>query len=186
MVKKLIIAPHIDDEVLGCGGILDDNTYVYFCGIDESKLPPDPDHRIPVSEQEKEIKAVAEFFGFKYEIDYENKVNHFNITDFIGKIEDTINKLQPDKIYIPHSGFNQDHQTIFNACQVALRPHDKNFFVKKVIIYEAIHDFLWSHKKFNPNHFIRIDIERKNKGYSLHNSQVRAMRSQEMIKTLQS
>ena len=31
---KIIVAPHIDDEVLGCGGILDENTFVFYCGVD--------------------------------------------------------------------------------------------------------------------------------------------------------
>ena len=32
--KKLVISPHIDDEVLSCGGILDENTFVLECGVD--------------------------------------------------------------------------------------------------------------------------------------------------------
>ena len=33
-MKKLIIAPHIDDDVLGCGGIIDSNSMVLYCGMD--------------------------------------------------------------------------------------------------------------------------------------------------------
>ena len=33
---KIVLSPHIDDEVLGCGGILDENTFVIYCGSDES------------------------------------------------------------------------------------------------------------------------------------------------------
>ena len=35
---NLIIAPHPDDEVLGCASVLEDS-YVYYCGIDETMLP---------------------------------------------------------------------------------------------------------------------------------------------------
>ena len=35
-LKKLIIAPHIDDEVLGCGGILDKDTLVVHCGVERA------------------------------------------------------------------------------------------------------------------------------------------------------
>ncbi len=45
--NKLIISPHADDEVLGCGGILDHHCFVYYCGLDESLVKPDPEHRIP-------------------------------------------------------------------------------------------------------------------------------------------
>ena len=41
MMKKLIISPHIDDEVLGCGGILDEDTFVLYCGMDEAHIKHD-------------------------------------------------------------------------------------------------------------------------------------------------
>jgi len=37
-MKKLVISPHIDDEVLGCGGILDKDTFVVYCGFDETHI----------------------------------------------------------------------------------------------------------------------------------------------------
>jgi LmbE family N-acetylglucosaminyl deacetylase len=80
-------------------------------------------------------------------------------------------------------GYNQDHQTIFRAGQVALRPHDKNFFVKKVVVYEGVHDLIWSAEPYTPNYFVEIDVERKIAGYQLHRSQVRGMRSPEMIRS---
>jgi LmbE family N-acetylglucosaminyl deacetylase len=179
----LIVSPHADDEVLGCGGILNADSYVYYCGIDESRVAPDPDHRIPAAEREREVAAVAEFFGFRYEINPDNKVNHFQVADLIESITDVIGRLRPSAIFIPHPGYNQDHQTVFSACQVALRPHDRNYFVKRVLVYEAICDFLWSPSPFEPNYFVPIDIVRKTGGYALHKSQVRAMRSMEMITT---
>ena len=33
--KKIVISPHIDDEILGCGGILDKDTLVLECGVDD-------------------------------------------------------------------------------------------------------------------------------------------------------
>ena len=30
--KKMVISPHIDDDVLGCGGIMDEDTYVLYVG----------------------------------------------------------------------------------------------------------------------------------------------------------
>ena len=38
MNNTLIIAPHIDDEVLGCFSILNDSTTVLYCGMDESAI----------------------------------------------------------------------------------------------------------------------------------------------------
>lgn len=183
-MKKLIISPHIDDEVIGCGGILDKDTFVYYCGIDESKVAPDPKHRIPMDERMKELVATSDFLGFKYEVNKSAKVNFFVEQEVKDELERIINQAKPNMIFLPHAGYNQDHQTVFNAAQIALRPHDKNFFVNKVLVYEAIHDFLWSDKKFYPNYFVPIEIERKLHAYSLQKSQVRGMRSLDMIKNL--
>ncbi len=48
MIEKLIIAPHVDDDVLGCGGILDENCHVVYCGLDETGIEnrPSKQHRL--------------------------------------------------------------------------------------------------------------------------------------------
>ena len=183
-MKDLVISPHVDDEVLACGGILNSNSFVYYVSIDESKVAPDLGHRIATEARIAELKATAAFLGFSYAVNYDNKVNFLVEQDVIGQLEAIINKIRPERIYIPHPGYNQDHRTVFHAAQVALRPHDKNFFVKKVLVYEGIHDFLWSHEQFHPNYFFPIDIERKLQAYALQPSQIRGMRSPDMLRQL--
>ncbi len=183
-IDKLIIAPHADDEVLGCGGILDKATFVYYCGLDESEVQPDPTYRVPLKERVEEIKRVSNFFGFKYEINYKTKVNNYKITELISAFEAIINKLKPNKIFIPFPSYNQDHKVVYDAVQVALRPHDKNFFVKKVLVYEQDQAIIWEHKNFKINYFVPIDVEKKIEGYLLHASQVRKMRSPELLRVI--
>lgn len=183
-MKKLIIAPHVDDEVIACGGILDSDSFVYYVGINEHKVAPDPEHRIPQDARMTELVACADFLGFQYEVNAETSVNYFTVQECIAAIEGIINKVKPEQIFLPHPGYNQDHQTVFQAAQVALRPHDRNHFVKKVLVYEAIHDTLWSHEKLHLNYFVPIDIERKLAAYRLQKSQVRPFRSPEMIRDL--
>ena len=76
-----------------------------------------------------------------------------------------------------------------STLHVALRPHDSNFFVKKVFAYEQPHVFLWdnSHQidsAFKPNYYRAIDIERKIKAYELMETQVRVFRSQETLRSM--
>ena len=184
--KKLILSPHGDDEILGCGGILDKNSFVYYCGMDEGKVTPDPLHRIPMNERENEIKKTSEYLGFEYKINKKNKVNFYHETENYLKdcIENLINTLKPDMIFLPIPSYNQDHKSVYRAAQVALRPHDKNFFVKKVLIYEQPHSIIWEPEDFRPNYFVPIDIERKINGYLLQKSQVRTFRSPNLLKSI--
>lgn len=180
---NLIISPHVDDEVLGCGGFLakNKNCFVYYCGIDESHFKKDStSSKIRLDE----IKETAKFLNFKFDYNKKTKVNHYTEQQLIPEFEDIINKLKPEMVLIPHPSYNQDHKTVHNAALVALRPHDKNFFVKKVLVYEQPHAIIWDQCPLNPNFFIEIDINKKIEAYKLQGSQVREMRSPELIEAI--
>ena len=114
-------------------------------------------------------------------------MNKYIISDLIPAIEHMINEIKPDEIYIPIPSYNQDHRTVYEASLTALRPHDLNFFVKKVLIYEQVQD-LWNYNyhEFKSNYFKTIDIEDKINTYKLMKSQIRQFRSPDMIKSLAS
>lgn len=183
-MRKLVISPHIDDDILGCGGILDNETLVVYCGADESLLNNRPPMQIRIDEAE----LASDYLGYKY-ILLDNKVNNYKIPDLIGSFEKIINENHPDEIYIPYPSYNQDHRTTYDACMVALRPHDINFFVNTVFVYEQPHVFLWDNthnisSSFKPNYFKEIDIEKKIKSYKLMKSQVRPFRSPEILRSM--
>ena len=97
-IKKLVISPHIDDEILGCGGILDKDTFVLYCGFDETHIKgewvrkrPDTNTRL------NELKKVQSLLKFQYDILY-NKVNHYIEQDLIGSFEE--GKLIPSFLSI--------------------------------------------------------------------------------------
>jgi LmbE family N-acetylglucosaminyl deacetylase len=180
-MRKLIIAPHVDDDVLGCGGILDESCFVLYCGLDETGIPNRP------SEQERieEIHSVMRITHHNYRI-LDNLVNHYNEQQLIGQIEKEINILKPDEVYVCHPSYNQDHKAVYNATMVSLRPHDKNHFVKKVFVYEQPHMLFWDNGgiEFKPNHFVPIDIEKKVQVYECMKTQVRSFRSPEHLRAI--
>ena len=179
--RTLVISPHIDDEVLGCYCALHDNAHVMECGVDKF-------HVVNREERLKELEALAKYKKFTFNV-FENKVNNYVIRDLIHEIEDQINLIKPDKIFIPYPSYNQDHVTVYDAALVALRHHDINHFVKKVVAYEEVHSFLWDYthdinSTFKGNYFVPIDIEDKIKSYKFLKSQVRGHRSPEMLRLI--
>ena len=148
--KKLVISPHIDDEVLGCGGILGEDTFVLECGVDQF-------HVVSRKERIKELQKAQALLGFEYKI-LTNLVNNYEVPVLIDQLSDVINQVKPEKVFLPYPSYNQDHQAVYKASLIALRPHDVNFFVKKVLVYEQPHVFLWDYSydkdaSFKPNYF---------------------------------
>ena len=180
-MKRVIIAPHVDDDVLGCGGILDVTCLVVYCGIDESGIP----NRPSLKERLEEVQAVKDITGHKTKI-LNNLVNQYKEKDLIGQIEEIINEYGPEEIYVCHPSYNQDHRAVYDATMVALRPHDKNHFVKKVFVYEQPHMLFWDNGDvdFKPNYFTQISIEKKIEVYETMKSQVRSFRSPEHLRAI--
>lgn len=179
MYKKLIIAPHADDDVLGCGGILDETCHIIYCGLDESGIPDRPSKNLRM----EEIHAVQEITNHTFDI-LDNLVNRYSEYELIAQIEKIINSDKPDEVYVCHPSYNQDHRAVYDATMVALRPHDKNHFVKRVLLYEQPQVYFWNTtgREFNAHYFVKIDIEKKIKVYETMKSQVRSFRSPEHLK----
>ena len=175
----LVISPHCDDEVLGCGGILnnrrDKKTFVYYLGVDLF-------HIITRDERIKEVNEVSKFLNFEYRIG-SNQVNNYKREILINEITDIINELKPNEIFIPNSSYNQDHKEVFDACIIALRPHDLNHFVSNVFVFEVEQYLLWGENGFEPNYFEEIDVEKKINAYKLHKSQIRNFRPEELLRS---
>jgi LmbE family N-acetylglucosaminyl deacetylase len=175
--KTLIISPHCDDEVLGCGGIMknrfNEKVFVYYLGVENF-------HVVDKNQRIEEVNQVSNFLNFEYEIG-PNIVNKYNKQDLINQITEVINRIQPEEIFIPNKSYNQDHLETHDACLVALRPHDNNFFVNNVFVYEVDQYKTWGMYDWKPNYFEEIDIDSKIKSYMLHKSQVRSMRPPDLI-----
>jgi LmbE family N-acetylglucosaminyl deacetylase len=176
--KTLIISPHCDDEVLGCGGAIHnrpEQCFVYYLGADVF-------HVVKREIRMKEVADVAKFLHFDYKVG-NNPVNHYKREDLINEITDVINEVKPEEIFIPNSSYNQDHKETYDACIVALRPHDINHFVPKVFVYEVDQYILWE-GRLDTNYIEEIDVSYKEGAYALHASQVRSFRPMELIRAI--
>jgi LmbE family N-acetylglucosaminyl deacetylase len=175
-MKNLVIAPHIDDEVLGCYSVLNENTFVCYLGVEDRSY-------VSAKERIEELKDAALIKKFKWAL-FNNVVNKYKCEELISTLEVQINEQKPENVFLPHYSYNQDHRAVYDASMVALRHHDINWFVDKVFVYEQPHTILWPFKNFEPNYFIALNVVDKIKTYNLYKSQVRGHRSCEFIETM--
>lgn len=189
--KLLVIAPHPDDESLGCSGLIakvkDLGGYVYVlvlsCG-DLSHYTQDL-KKTPSSVRKKELKNACEILCVdKYEIVYDDTKKYMKLDiipqkELIEIIEKkaklSIQNVKPDILAIPALSYNQDHRAVFQASFSALRPHirEKKFMPNLVLVYEANYLF-WNYFEFKPNFYVDITkyLDIKLKAISCHASQM--------------
>lgn len=182
--RILGLSVHRDDECLSYGGVLTQHEgplhIHYFNSVH------------PLVEQEvynAEARAVREALGCTVSYSQNQLVNGlhlFPISVFISEIEFLINDFQPDTIIIPAKSMNQDHRVVHDAAITATRTHDKNWFVRQVLLAEQpeTHTPAFPSHEFSPQLFIPIDIDKKLALYHLYTSQQRAHRSDDHIRAI--
>ena len=198
--RTLIIAPHPDDEVLGCGGIIkryhEEQQHVYVLIVTRGTARKYSDERIAWG-REQALKAhsllgVKETFFFDFPAPELDTISQSEISDAISGL---INKLKIEVLFIPHRGdIHHDHRIVFNASIVSARPVGK-YYVKDIYSYETLSETEWaapfSDDAFIPNYFVNIEnhISYKLDAMSSYAGQLREFpnpRSLECIKALAS
>ena len=197
-MKILVIAPHPDDEVLGCGGTIaryaEEGHEVYVCVVTKGTEPLFPEEQ--VTQVRSECAEADRLLGVKETrfLDFPaamiESVPRYKLNDSISAL---IREIDPDEVFIPHRGDMQlDHKMIVDACMVALRPRGNNR-VSRIYAYETLSETGWdipnTVNEFIPTVYIDITdhIERKIEGMKVFESQLAdypAARSIEAIRAL--
>lgn len=183
MSKVLVIAPHPDDEILGCGGTMikhiEAGDEVSVCIATKGCMPLFSTESVNKTRSEalechKSIGVKKTFF-LDFPAAMMEKVERYEMN---GKILDVIKEVQPDIVFIPHWGdMQKDHQMVADACMVALRPKYEPK-VKSIFSYETMSETAWNapnvQNEFIPNVFVDISdtLNKKIKALSVFKSQL--------------
>lgn len=198
MNKVLVIAPHPDDEILGCGGTMlrhvKSGDKVFVCIVTHAEPPVYPENASLAIQQS--ARECHKWMGAEDTIFLDfpavmlEKVERYKLNDAILEV---IKKIKPDIVYIPHYGdMQKDHQVVVEACMVALRPKNIDYPIK-IYGYETLSETGWNcpnvQNEFLPNVYVDITdyLDGKIKAMKYYDTQVAdypSARSLEAIEAL--
>jgi len=189
----LIIAPHPDDEVLGCGGLITKvkgaggTVYVQFIVVGNTK-DFSRKGRSNAKERTREIQSVMRYLRIdRYHIGFSerhhlrlDRVGQRSIMQLLERDSPvSIERVKPTIVVYPSPySYNQDHVIVARAAHATLRPAESTtkHFVPTVLAFEVPADDWSLHHQQVPNYFVRLtqrEIETKRKALTLYTSQVR-------------
>lgn len=165
MTNTLIIAPHPDDEVLGCGGTIkrlsSEGTKVFVLIATRGKKVMYSEESILNTRSDArnahKILGVTETHFLDFPAP---DLDMISIAEISLALSQVIKDLEISTLYLPHRGdIHHDHKIIFQAGLVAARPLEGNP-VKRIYSYETLSETEWaapfSNDSFTPTFFVNI------------------------------
>lgn len=168
--KILVISPHTDDELFGCGGTLlkiknncDIKIAVMSCS---DRYLSHLKRTVTEDEQWNEFVECARHLSTERPEKFESKKRLEEIQEY--KIVRWLDKLildyQPNTVFIPEPSYHQEHQLVYRSAIAACRPTFGNRSIENVFLYE-IPTSTWSGAQqiFKPNVYVDISNQIENK-----------------------
>jgi LmbE family N-acetylglucosaminyl deacetylase len=186
-MRILVIAPHPDDETLGCGGSLlkhksngDSLSWLVATRGYEPQWSAELLER-----KEREIGAVAAAYGFDntFRLNFPTvKLDQTPMEEIISSVRDAVTDCKPEWVYLNHAGdVHSDHRVLFEATMSVLKPfYLARHGVKKILSYEVFSSTdaapVNPARAFLPNVFTDVTefLERKLEIMGLYESELQA------------
>jgi LmbE family N-acetylglucosaminyl deacetylase len=181
--RVLVVAPHPDDETLGCGGTLmrlrqqgSELTWLIVTGISEDSGWSAE----RVRERDAEIARVSELIGFSEVVNLRlptAQLDTMPMRELIDKFSEAFQSIKPQQVFLPcRLDVHTDHRVTFDAA-AACTKWFRNPSVRRVLAYETISETgfgLSSELAFHPNYFVDISdfLDRKLEAVSVYKSEV--------------
>ena len=181
--RVLVVAPHPDDESLGCCGTL---MRLHEEGAELGWLIVTAAHEQPgwtperIRSREAEIKAVARSIGFDHVFNLglpAARLDTLSRSELIDRFAEIFKSFAPAQLFLPsRSDAHTDHRLVFDAA-AACTKWFRYPSVTRVLAYETISETgygLGADSRFEPNYFVDIGrfLERKLQTIAIYESEV--------------
>jgi LmbE family N-acetylglucosaminyl deacetylase len=195
MGKTLVIAPHPDDEILGCGGtmarLVADGCLVTVAIVTKGVAPQFSDEFIKqIREEARASHLLIGVEDTRYLDLPAAALDTVAATELNATLARLVQDVEPDTVFVPFIGdIHTDHQLTFLAAMVASRPRH-NKAPRRIYAYETLSETNWYAPgitpAFIPNVFIDISqtVERKLDAFRCFASQVRAFPDERSIEAI--
>jgi|SRR6218665_415134 len=201
MNNILIVAPHNDDEILGCGGVMSkyikEGKKVIVAVVTNGHLgAPELFSKEGTQKVRSEALQAHQYLGVHQTVFLDFPAVNLDALPAYKlsmAISNVIKEFAIDTIFIPHRGdIHKDHRITYEAALVAARPIN-DCTVKRIYAYETLSETEWAapfgDDVFIPTVFVNIEneIDEKLKAFNFFTSQIKQFphsRSPEIIRVL--
>jgi LmbE family N-acetylglucosaminyl deacetylase len=173
MTKRvLVVAPHPDDETLGCGGTLmrlhqqgAELAWLIVTGISEEYGWTAE----RVQQRDEEIDQVAKLMGFSEVFNLQlptTRLDTLSMQELINQFSVVFKAFEPEQLFLPNrSDAHTDHRVVYDAA-AACTKWFRYPSIRRVLAYETLSETgfgIGAESVFDPNYFVDITgfLERK-------------------------
>ncbi|GGF51667.1 hypothetical protein GCM10011519_27110 [Marmoricola endophyticus] len=153
-MRRLVLAPHMDDESLGCGGLL--AKHPEECSV--VVVTDSGEQRREEHARALEILGVGESVA----LGLRDGEAQLHMADLVRRLDDVLRELRPDEVYLPFPSLHQDHIAVYEAgmraCRISMSPD--HWLPSTVLVYDiAVYDLNLYPSDLTWNTFERLTEE---------------------------
>jgi len=142
--RVLVVAPHPDDETLGCGGTLlrmaQAGAHIAWLIVTDMKGAAGYSDDA-IRRREAEISTVSEYFGFSevFRLGFPtSQLDTLPMVDLIGTVSSVFKAFQPELVFLPsRADVHTDHRAVFDA-GAACAKWFRYGSLRRVLAYETL------------------------------------------------
>lgn len=198
MNRIIVVAPHADDEIIGCGATIakhieQGDEVVIIIATNASMGASELFSKEDIQQVREEALEAHKLLGVKETVFLEfpapalNAYPEYKISLELSKV---FQRFCPTHLYLPHPGdIHQDHKAIYRASLVAARPQGADK-INKIYCYETLSETEWTpmqERPFVPNHFIDVTsvFHKKEEAMKCFKSQIKTFPHSRSLETFE-